>query len=413
MNYLFLLLLLTSCGKKLTSGEAPYPLTDISRQDRDGDGIPDVTELAQARNPLVAEVRETFPALPPEFVLVQNDGTPIKMAPTVRRRLRSALVAASLTATKTTNLPEISQLELSFIHQPGYWRTRMAGKHFTRVEAAGLPTTKLEPGFIDTPIITLNAQLEHGDLLELKEKAYRLIVSTPEREQIFFVSVDLPLRDFLHQAGLTPRGAPLAPHADAEGWRLVNTDERFAARPVAGETYAVVYGSAADFRRAAVRGQRLNLLAATPVRFAHAQRFNVTIVLGHMQKAVTHSKTQIHTLSSHPDHAHLTCKFTETTLVRREAQVHRSVDAVLAQLELDGAYDLGLGWVEVGAHAVAANVTLSVNSDDWTPQFRSGLRTEKVFTGVVTSGCRAIPAQPQPQPLYTEISGELLIGDQI
>lgn len=414
MKFLLLLLVLTSCGKKLAKGDVTFDLSELAQQDRDGDGINDTTELSQSRNPFVAEIREVLPVIPAEVTLVQNDGKPIKMAPSVSRKLRRLLIDASLREEKTKDLPSVSQLELSFIHQPGYWRTRMSGKHFTRIDTQELSATKIDPGFIDTPIITLNAQIENGSLLDVTDKSYRLIISRPEGEQIFYVSVELPVRDFLHQSGLLPKGQPLSPHADEAGWRLVNTDHSFSQKPLAGETYAIVYGSAEDFRRAEVRGLKLNLLARKSLRFERPQRFNMTVVLNNIQKAVTQSKTNIHTLSSHPDYQHLTCKFTSVSLLRREAVIPRSVEAVLERLDLNGAFDLSLGWIEIGHTAVAANITLSVNSDAWTPQFQHALTATTIQTGVVDSACgRAVPVRAETHALYTEISGDVLIGDQI
>lgn len=414
MKFLLLLLILTSCGKKLANGDVTYELSELSQQDRDGDGLPDASELSLARNPFVAEIREVLPAVPKEVTLVQNDGRPVKLAPSVSRKLRRLLVDASLREEKATNLPGVSQLELSFIHQPGYWRTRMSGKHFTRIESQELSGAKIDPGFIDTPIITLNARIENGSLLDVAEKSYRLIVSKPDGEQIFYVSVELPLRDFLQQSGLLPKGQPLGPHADESGWRLVNTDHSFSHAPEAGETYAIVYGSADDFRKAEVRGMKLDLLTKKSLRFGGPQRFNMTVVLNHIQKAVTHAKTDVHTLSSHPDYQHLTCKFTTVSLLRREAIVPRSIEAVLERLDLNGAFDLSLGWIEVGETAVAANITLSVNSDAWTPQFQSALTSATLQTGVVESACgRAVPVKATTHALYTEIRGDVLIGDQI
>ena len=410
MKFLFLILLIVSCGKKSTQDDVyQFDQATIS-QDTDADGIEDWDEIHAGNNPFVSNVQETFPEINKEVTLVQNDGLEVVIQPQVKRVLRDLLLKKSLDANKDLPLPEVSQLELRFKNRPAYWRTKLAGKHFTKILSIAGKSLKLEEGFINEPSVKLNANLSAGTIEELTDRTYRFIISTPEEEKIYRVSSKLSIRDFMTQQKIFPTGLELEEfERESYGWRLVNLSKDFFNTAVTGKTYAIVYGSSSDFRKQEIDENKISLLSENTNAFSFSHKLNITVFMTYGQMAITKEKVKRFELSPNPDMSAL-CSYTTRTLVRREKQALPNIESAMGLINWDSSQIVKLDWFEAGQLGVAFNLTIQISEDEWKPLFKSGLLNSVIETGVVESGCgRTVPVKKQIIPRITGLEGYLLL----
>lgn len=410
MKFLLLIVLIVSCGKKSTQEEYYQADQTTLSQDADADGIQDWDEIHAGKDPFVSNVQETFPEISKEVTLVQNDGLEVVIQPQVKRVLRELLLKKSLEANKALPLPEVSQLELRFQNRPAYWRTKLAGKHFTKILSIAGKSLKLDDGFINEPSLKLNANLSSGIIEDLTERTYRFIVSTPEGEKIYRVSPKLSIFEFMTQQNLFPVGLELDEfNRESYGWRLVNLSKDFHNTAVAGKTYAIVYGSNLDFREQEINKTKLSLLNEAPSSFSFSHKLNITVFMTHGQIAVTKDKVKRFELSPNPEMSAL-CSYTTRTLIKREKQDLPSIEIAMGLINWDSIQFVKLDWFEPGQHGVAFNLTIQILEDEWNPQFKSGLLSSIIETGVVQSGCgRTVPVKKQIIPRITGLEGYLLL----
>lgn len=410
MKFVFIILLIVSCGKKSIPEEAYQIDQTTMSQDSDGDGVQDWDEIHAGTDPYIAQATETFPEIGNEVTLVQNDGLEVVVQPQFKRVLRDLLLKKTFQSNKDLLLPEISQLELRFQNRPAYWRTKLAGKHFTKILSIAGKSLKLENGFIDEPSLKLNANLSNGDINELKERTYRFIISTPEVEKIYRVSTKLGIRDFMIQQKIFPANQSLDElDRDSYGWRSVNLNKDFSNTPMAGKTYAVVYAASSEFRAAELSSTKISLINGIANNFTFSQKLNVTIFMTHAQVAITKDKTKEYDLSPNP-HLPARCNYTTRTLVKREKQVLQSIESANELINWDASQIAKLDWFESGLLGVAFNLTILTSDDEWNPRFKSDLLNSTIVTGVIKSGCeRTIPVKKRLLPRITGLDGYLLL----
>jgi hypothetical protein len=341
---------------------------------------------------------------------VQNDGLEVVIQPQIKRVLRYLLVKKTFEENKELPLPEISQLELRFQNRPAYWRTKLAGKHFTKILSIAGKSLKLDNGFIDEPSIRLNAKLSNGDINELTEKTYRFIVSTPEGEKIYRVSPKLSIREFMTQQKIFPIGQHLDElDRDSNGWRLVNLSKDFYNTPVVGKTYAIVYGSSSDFKSHEVSEAKLSLSNSKSTTFSFAHKLNVTVFMTYAQLAIVDEKTKRFDLTRNPDIPAF-CEYRTRTLIKREKQALPSIETANGLINWDSSQIAKLDWFEQGQLGVAFNLTIQISDDEWNPQFKSGPLSGIIETGVIKSSCgRTVPFKKQIIPRITGLDGYLLL----
>lgn len=410
MKFILMLLLIASCGKKSIQENAyQYDQTTLS-QDADADGVQDWDEIHSGNDPFIANVQEVFPQIDNQITLVQNDGQEVVIKPQIRRVLRDLLLQKTLNQYKELVLPNISQLELRFHNRPAYWRTKLAGKHFTKISNLSGQSVKLDEGFINEPSVKLNALLSSGILDDLTANTYRFIVSTSEGEMIFRVSPKLSIRDFMAQQKILPTTHPLEEISrESYGWRLVNLNRDFSNIPIAGKTYAIVYGTSSEFREKELQTSKYNLTSGVPQTFEYSHEFNVTVFMTHGQLAITKEKVKQIELSPNPDMS-ARCYYTTRSLIKRENQMLEGIESVNSMINWDDAQIIKLDWFEQGTNGVAFNLNVQILDREWSPEFKTDLLTSKIETGIIQSGCgRSVPVKKQLIPRITGLDAYLLI----
>jgi hypothetical protein len=151
---------------------------------------------------------------------------------------------------------------------PEYWRARFANFTFKQIRIESEVAQNLLRSFAGQHTFT-NTELDKK-LQSIELKTYRLVISTPLEEKIFHLPPNIDLREFV-QAHFTTRfdqedrivqidqneqavaqSDGLDYHVATPIWRTVGMPQNLKVSPLPGETYALVFASVEEFRRAAL-----------------------------------------------------------------------------------------------------------------------------------------------------------------
>jgi hypothetical protein len=260
-KFLFLTLaaLLVSCGK----GAGPGPHHEVSSaeavRDADGDGLRDWDTQSAFQDPALLAV--TSVAIPVDATIpLLVDGEARGFAYRVRRPLREALLRNLTRTSGEVTLPE-QQALIDLTATPAYWEVRLGGSALAPLAVGASLTFAGDPA--QSPLLALPPR-QRGSAQNWQQHAYRLIVSLPQGDHVYYLSPALAPAAFLarHFGALFDAtgdvrsmsgfaGDPSAP-IDWQGtespsrWWRSNADEQ----PVAGATVAFAFAGLDEIARA-------------------------------------------------------------------------------------------------------------------------------------------------------------------
>ncbi len=378
---------LVSCGKPSQDASVQRLRSGVLASDSDGDGVSDFDELQRGTDPYVADLSEELPAAPEEIMLATSKRETLHLAPRTHRVLRRTLLKAAFTPSRVGQLPAVPQLELDFRHLPSFWRVVVAGEQFTDIAVPGASKRDALALGLEQTALRLNAQVR-GDLASVEARTYRLIVSTPEGEKTYRVSVSVPLRDFLRMRSLFPKGKGLNDlREEGFGWRFVGFTDTYDPEVVAGKTFAIVYGEARQFRAARSDGVYLSTTLNDPAAVTGTESMHLTVIVPPVKELNLRTSERVVSIST--AHDGLVCRERVANVAGVRAWVPQSIAEAREVIDVNALGRSNVEWIESGKLGSVVRIRLLAPITEVNLQVNRAFYDATVTTGVVGGSCRA------------------------
>lgn len=271
MKLILILFWLFSCGKN--TNDRPHYLTTLSPQiDSDGDGMSDKDEIELGRNHLIADI-ETNQTVPDNRFTLTDDllnEYEIILAP--KRLMRTELLGLIIGVYKK-EVSDINKLKFDFNAHEGFWKIFHRGVNFYHYHFESNKSLRhpLPADFNENRMIHINNFSDYGILETVKQATYRLIISTPENEKIFYLHPSIGIKTFLETQfgahfennhliklmGHSSTNTTLKPsiadsHLDDYRWEFYTDSLQPSETPEAGKTYAFVFANVDEFKQSSI-----------------------------------------------------------------------------------------------------------------------------------------------------------------
>jgi hypothetical protein len=414
---LLLLPMLLSCGKKIQD-KPFYEVSPASLEaDSDGDGMLDWDERYVGRNPYLADVNEGLPAVSEQVTLIDRNSREIKLPAIMKRSLRDSLMQEVGSMTRVSH-PRMNAWIARVDQTPEYWRARFANFTFKQIRIESEVAQNLLRSFAGQHTFT-NTELDKK-LQSIELKTYRLVISTPLEEKIFHLPPNIDLREFV-QAHFTTRfdqedrivqidqneqavaqSDGLDYHLATPIWRTVGMPQNLKVSPLPGETYALVFASVEEFRRAALS----NAIVTYPEKLNRQLRYGheTSIVAFFPQALKARWKDHYETFPIRIGNGdrERSCELTTRKLIDYQPRVLSSAQEALNYVSFTGAQDIRIDWIEAGTEGLAAKFTMNVLAGE----INASLSKQTVATGLIKSACHdRKPLKIDQRPLWKETQG--------
>lgn len=412
-----LIFILLSCGKK--TEQKPFYEVDPTtlEADSDGDGMLDWDEKYVGRDPFLADIDESLPRPSDEITLIDENSTESTVPALMSRTLRDSLMQEIGSLTKVAH-PLLNSLAIRLDHAPEFWRLYFSRFTFKKIRLAAQRVETVQEAFMGRHLLA--APTPEKKMLEIKNKTYRLVVSMPHKDLVFHLSPHIKIKDFLqsrfelrfdvngaviqvddleqnveHTAGLDQQSSHFI-------WRAVGMPLNLQARPVAGETYALVYATVQEFRAAAMNN----------LTYRYPQKINRGLQYGHTTSLIVFipKSLQMRWKDSHETlpirigngDRERTCEFISRKLIDYQPRVLSSAQELLKTLELNGVQDIKVDWIESGDVGLAAKLTMKAKRGE----INASLSIQAIPTGLIKSDCQDLkPLKIENFPLWKEAQG--------
>lgn len=281
MRLIFVLLLLASCGKKIASTPLEPLPPEMLAQDTDADGVGDLYEISTGRDPLVADVTANLEDI--EGVLVNE--SQLYSSFKIKSTLRDLLIQAD--ATVLTDLPT-GEFFLDVSAEQNFWASYLSGQFFTQHQLIYQNNQNSKPiatslAHLAKAQFPLENLITPSELEKLQLENYRLIVSTPKEDRVFWIHQSLSIREFTDRylksilkpiAGLT--------------WKMVNLPKQFETIAQPGMSYGLVQTTQMDSMLSRLHSRTQLRDAATLIEVPATQELQFTLVMETPLHTLTH-----------------------------------------------------------------------------------------------------------------------------
>ena len=412
-----LLLVLLSCGKKVQD-QPFYEVTPASLEaDSDGDGMLDWDEKYVGRNPYLADVNEELPAVSEQVTLIDRNSREIKLPAIMGRSLRDSLMQEVGSMTRVIH-PRMNGWIARVDQTPEYWRARFANFAFKQIRIESEVAQNLSRSFTGQHTFT-NPEVDKK-LQNIELKTYRLVISTPLEEKIFHLSPRVDLREFV-QARFTTRfdqedrivqvdqneqavaqSDGLDYHVATPIWRTVGMPLNLRVSPLPGETYALVFGTVEEFRRAALSNASVTYPEKLNRQLRYGHETSIVAFFPQALKARWKDEYETFPIRIGNGDRERSCELTTRKLIDYQPRVLNSAQEALNYVSFTGAQDIRVAWIEAGAEGMAAKFTMTVLAGE----INASLSSQKVETGLIKSACHDLkPLKIDQRVLWKETQG--------
>jgi hypothetical protein len=358
----------------------------------------DWDERYSGRNPDVAEIDEKIPPDSGSVTLLNKDSSELTLPALMRRSLRDSLMQEIGGGVKLSH-PRQNTLSIRVDHTPEFWRARFQRYSFRKILLESQLSQDLPEGFAG------EHRFEFSDrekkLKRIEEKTYRLVVSTPKEEQIFHLAPSVDLRNFLaakfdlrfdeneqvvrvgedEQTVVHAEG--LDYHVKTHLWRSVGMPLNLRTSPRVGETYALVFATVDEFRKAAMNSARVRYPEKLKRQIHYGHEASVVVFLPRVLRARWKDLYDTLPIRIGNGDRERTCEFTTRQLLGYQSYRLRNEDEILRYVTFTGAQDVRVEWVETGDEGVAVKLKMQTLSGE----VDASLAQETLTTGLIQSGC--------------------------
>ena len=415
MKYpLLVLMLCFSCGKK-DSTERVHIVSPASlAADSDGDGMLDWDELYVGRDPYLADLDEQLAPLPDEVTLIDQYAREHQMPIVSYRTLRMALLQKTSSAGE---LPLDNRQIIRMDQAPEFWQARLHSTRFKKIRLNAATNIIMNPDLGHHEVLpkATKKQLE-----AVQQNTYRLVVSTPATDKIFHLTPQISPRDFLEKNFKIEWDAQNRPisidghkqdvehtesldyQADISLWRSVEMPLDLSVSPQAGKTYALVFGTAQEFKVASLSDSSFShpQKILRPKATGHALSF--VVFIPKTNKLRYQDKFEALPIRVGNGDRERTCEYTQRNALNYDTYILKSAQDLLQTVHFSGAQKIQVDWFENGTEGAAAKISMHLVGED----FSAALHSAMLPVGVLKSTCGDHkPVKMRNLPLWQEQRG--------
>jgi hypothetical protein len=405
MKLLLIFFLICSCGKKneyaVDSLNLFYP-----NSDRDGDGVTDMKEVSLGRNHLIADINTNNTIIDDTFVLIDGalNEFEIKLKP--RRIIRTELLRKVL-GLQTGLISDINKLTVDFNSSEDFWKLYHSDRNFYHYyfKADKNQSYTLPVDFEEERSLEINSFSDYGILDQVKQSTYRLIISTPQREVIYYLHPSISLIKFLEtehgahfsQGVLTKLGSDESSNQlTGRRWDYVTDALESMQEPRAGRTYAFIFADLSEYQRADFLNGRNTWDSKLKPTFD--QRLEKTIFIPSFYRREIHVSKSQHAIQI-GEHQ-LYCFITEQ-LDQGLRPYTATVEQVLDWLKPFFPEDIKLHWSYFSPKGITVRISGNISKYRNLALLNSKVSEASIGVGVTESNCNFTRTDVFPHPLYT------------
>jgi hypothetical protein len=258
-------------------------------------------EVSQGRNHLIADINTNNLITDDTFVLIDGalNEHEIKLKP--KRIIRTELLRKVL-GLQTGDISDINKLTVDFNSSEDFWKLYHADRNFYYYyfKADKTQSYPLPMDFEEKKSLEINNFSDFGILDQVKQSTYRLIISTPQKEVIYYIHPSISLIKFLEtehgaqfsQGMLTKLDSNESSNQQAGmRWDYVSDGLESMQEPRAGRTYAFIFADLSEYQKADILNGRK--IWDLKLKSTFDQRLEKTIFIPSFYKREIHvSKTQ-------------------------------------------------------------------------------------------------------------------------
>ena len=409
MKFLILTLLIGSCGKPENVSRSHYVSSAEAVADSDGDGMADWDERAIGRDHLKADLNEGLPQEVSEATILEKDMREHVLPVKSSRSLRAALLAKL--AGRSVVLPRSNEMIFSFDAYEDFWQKFLAGTSFTHYR---LPHhqhgSAFEVGSNFMGKIRLAPPIAEKIMQEVEKKTYRLVISSPEKDIIYRLAVEVsPLQHLAknHKLQFDPQdniigvdkeiqlvenGHEVNYQNDVMLWKTIDLYKK----PKAGETVALVYASAKTIKEASLAGIEENETNGQTYKNNWGHETAVTVFMPATKKLHTTIKEHAEPIRIGNGDRENTCLYYERRSHGHRPFVRQSLAEILEMVKVVGLVDPKIDWLATSQMGTAARIRFFAPPGQVSLNFRPELLQQMDVIGVYRSGCeQRVPVRTQ------------------
>ena len=405
MKFLCILLLLCACGKKNEIGTSSQNLLS-ENLDRDGDGMSDLDEVAMGRNHLIADITTNSSIKDDTFTLVDGVLNEFDIKLTPKRLVRTELLRKVL-GLHPGPVSDVNKLTVDFNSSHEFWKLFHKGHNFYHYyfKVDKNQQYSLPVNFDETRTIEVNNFSDYGILEQVKRSTYRLIISTPEKEMIYYLHPSIAMIPFLkteHAAvfshGTLQRLGSLvtSPQIDEGRWDFVTDSLQSLDSPEAGHTYAFVFSDLREYQGSTIVSGRKDWDETFTTPFN--QRVEKTIFIPSFYRKDAHSRTSVHLMDINT--IEFRCTITEN-LDAGFKPFSASVEQIRDWLNLDAFDDFHVVWSLSSPRGTTLKVNTFIAALVSTPLLNTRVKNATIDLGITQSTCPYTLPETTPHLLYT------------
>jgi hypothetical protein len=378
MNYLLMILLIVSCGKPVTHDSSNiYQHDPLSLDiDSDGDGMTDWQEVHQNRDPFVADVEFSLPPITDEVTLLDEFEREFQFSIKPIRLLREESLKEGIQP-KGRSISHGTNIVFDFNHEQVIWDLLLKNqklKSYRDPSDKDRSIKKLNSSFQEDRKLTLSSKPTPLQLERLQKKNYRLIISYPEKDYVYYVSTKISPRDFLAKRHLFQMDThkntlqidqkedypyilnPWSLHSETLIWRSIGIHQMLPQVGVAGETYGFVFGKVEDFKRSILSGLDAKTSDEIIVSISHLQFFELTINIPALPEVIIESK-QDKLVLAEIDNNPIYCYFTNNRVLQTKNKIISNPQEILSLVDSNQLTDVKTNWFTHGPKGSAINIS--------------------------------------------------------
>ncbi|MCE3012781.1 MAG: hypothetical protein LW878_06905 [Proteobacteria bacterium] len=405
MKLLLIILLICSCGKKnkyaVDSLNLFYPNSDM-----DGDGVTDMKEVSQGRNHLIADINTNNSIVDDNFVLIDGALNEFEIKIKPKRIIRIELLRKVL-GLDTGVISDTNKLTVDFNSSEDFWKFYHSGRNFYHYyfKANKNQSYPLPVDFEEKRSLELNNFSDYGILDQVKQSTYRLIISTPQKEVIYYLHPSISLIRFLEtehgahfsQGVLTKLDSDESSNQlTGKRWDYVTDALETMQEPRAGRTYAFIFADISDYQRADILDGRKSWDLKHKSTFDH--RLEKTIFIPSFYKReIQVSKTQ-HAVQVGE---HLFNCFITEQLDQGLRPYTATAEQILDWLKPFFLEDIKLHWSYFSSRGITVRVSGNISKYRNLALLNSKVSDATIGIGVTESNCNFSRPHVVPHSLYT------------
>ncbi len=403
-----------SCGKKQATDRIHSVSPASLAADSDGDGMLDWDELYAGRDPHLADIDEQLASLPNEATVIDQYAREYKLPIISYRTLRMALLQKT---SSTVELPIDNRQIIRIDQSPEFWQARLQSTRFKKIRIDAAATQITTP---DLGHHVIMAKVRKSQLEAIHKNTYRLVVSTPEVDRIFHLTPHIKPREFLEKNFRIEWDAQNRPisidghkqdvehsdgldyQSDISLWRTVEMPLDLHFSPQAGHTYALIFGTAGEFKMASMSDSSFSYPHKTLRSKVQGHNLSLVVFIPKTNKLRFQDKFEALPIRIGNGDRESTCEYTQRNALNYDSYVLKSASELLQTIHFNGAQKIQVDWFEHGSEGVAAKISMHLVGGD----FSAELPSTTLPIGVLKSTCdRHKPVKIRNLPLWQEQRG--------